>query len=76
VTYSVTDSGGANTLTARVVLVESAGALDTDGDGTIDRDDPDDDNDGINDINELLLGRNPKINEAILLTAIHSLLLL
>jgi hypothetical protein len=76
VTYSVTDSGGANTLTARVVLVESAGALDTDGDGIIDRDDPDDDNDGINDINELLLGRNPTINEAILLTAIHSLLLL
>jgi hypothetical protein len=55
--YTLTDDDGA--ATNGTVTLTAPSALDTDGDGTPDASDTDDDNDGVNDSDELLVGTDP-----------------
>ena len=58
-TVSCTGDGGTDSETARLTAVKDTGDPDTDGDGTVDSLDTDDDNDGMPDACEIRYGFNP-----------------
>ena len=67
-----TDEDGVNVTDDNCPAISNPDQTDTDGDGEGDACDADDDNDGMNDDEEVAVGRNPLVNEAAILPIIFS----